>query len=521
MAPQSIAQLFPRHRRGPSRPLILLIAGLAFLTLCLFASHLPVLRHFTSVRPFGASTDRSRMTSAGPGATSPHQHHQGPSEAQVLLDLIEREKAKKFGELTMEYGTNKHPSFRDDPPLLIADLPREHVPSHPPPSLGDGENRTSGKRLVIVGDVHGHRAALEALLRKIGFDHRNGDHLILAGDMVTKGPDSKGVVELAMEIGASAVRGNQDDKVLATAREIGRFSVDGDSTLGPATEEDDEQDEVGEKEGADGRAETKTRRKANARRVARSLTRSQLAWIRSLPLILRVGNIPGATSPPWNASTLVVIHGGLVPGLPPEKQDPWAVMNMRGLIYPRVGKGKKKNKDKDGKHHARDEPESEIDETETDIDETDPASVRAVVAIPTDSHGGEPWSHAWNRYQNNLPPTAPRTVAVYGHDAKAGLQVDPVVDISPYSGFPSSSKKKKNKKNKKNKHKDKNGKDDTNDAAEDEDKAEDQGAKKGIRYAFGLDSGCGHGRQLTALVIESGADGIKHRIEQVDCADVV
>ncbi|KAL2161343.1 hypothetical protein VTH06DRAFT_8565 [Thermothelomyces fergusii] len=317
-----------------------------------------------------------------------------------------------------------------------------------------------------------------------------------------------------MAVGASAVRGNQDDRVLARAREMGRFAVEGESARGPAMDGDDweeEEEEEEEKQGAGGKAETKTtRRKAanNARQVARSLTRAQLAWIRSLPLILRVGDIPGAASPPWNASTLVVVHGGLVPGLPLEKQDPWAVMNMRGLIYPRMGKGKKKKKKNKNKGE---------DDTETDVDETDSVSVPGgEVAIPTDSHDGEPWSRAWNRYQNNLPPAAPRTVAVYGHDAKAGLQVDPEVDISPYSGDPSSSKEKKKKK------KNKGGRGHANDAAKDdqEEAGQDRAAKKGIRYAFGLDSGCGHGRQLTALIIESTADGIKHRIEQVNCADV-
>lgn len=127
-----------------------------------------------------------------------------------------------------------------------------------------------------------------------------------------------------------------------------------------------------------------------------------------------------------------------------------------------------------------------------------------------------------NRYQNNLSPATPRIVAVYGHDAKAGLQVDLVVDISPYSASPEKKKKKK-KKHKQNKHKkNKNRNHLANDVAEDddEDEVEDQGAKKGIRYAFGLDSGCGHGKRLTALILESTPDGIKHRIEQVDCPDV-
>ncbi|KAK4246666.1 Metallo-dependent phosphatase-like protein [Corynascus novoguineensis] len=526
MAPQMSVQALPGHRRMPSRLLVLLTGGLALLTFCFFTSHLPVLRHFTSARLEG----NSWMTSPGQSAAPPYQHHhQDPSPAQVLLDLIEREKAKLLEQLPMEYGANKHPSFKDDPLLLIGDLPPEHIPTYTPPSplrnSGKGEDvRTHGKRLVIVGDVHGHLVALETLLRKIDFDHRRGDHLVLAGDMITKGPDSKGVVQLAMDIGASAVRGNQDDKVLAAAREMHRFSAvdDDESRVGAEVDDggDDEEGVVEEKRAAEGEAKTTTMRKSHAHQVARSLTRSQLAWIRSHPLILRIGHMPDATAAPWNASMLLVIHGGLVPGVPLENQDPWAVMNMRSLLYPRKGKGKKK---KGGNKHVQQSeqeprPESTSDETETDIEEANVA-----VVVPIDRHKGEPWSHAWNRYQNTLPPTAPRTVAIYGHDAKVGLQVNPIVDISPNSHSSSSSKKKKNKhKNKAKMEEDEDSKHHGRDAEEDKSEVDEANKReKGLRYAFGLDSGCGNMKQLTALVLEAGADGIQHRIEQVDCAKLV
>jgi hypothetical protein len=316
----------------------------------------------------------------------------------MVLDLIEQERDKKLGNVKMEYGTNKHPPFKDDPPMLVADLPQEHVPSSSPasPTKGpDGGDKTNGKRLVVVGDVHGQRAALKALLRKIGFDHKHGDHLVLAGDMVTKGPDSKGVVKLAMDIGASAVRGNQEDKVLAAAREIHRFSVDDASRLGPEADEDGADVAGGGDDDDKGEAETETRRKGHARSVARSLSRAQLAWLRSLPIILRIGHLPDATSPPWNASTIAVVHAGLVPGVPLKKQDPWAVMNMRSLVYPRKGKGKK-NK---GKPHSRsnspsDDATSE-EEAATEIDALTLAPDADALAVPIDGRDGEPWSHAW------------------------------------------------------------------------------------------------------------------------------
>jgi hypothetical protein len=314
----------------------------------------------------------------------------------MLLDFIEKQRENQLQDHKMEYGTNKHPAFKDDPPQLIRDLPQEHIPAYTPPSPTDGpdgrENKTNGKRLVIVGDVHGHLAALRALLDKISFDHRHGDHLVFAGDMVTKGPDSKGVVKLAMDIGASAVRGNQDDKVLAAAREIHRLSLDDESRLGPEAHGDDA-DTADRNDHGDDEAEIKTRRKDHARRIARSLTRAQLAWLRSLPIILRIGRLPDATSPPWNATTLAVIHGGLVPGVQLEKQDPWAVMNMRSLVYPRKGKGKHHAQPAFEDNEQEDEEDDEVDETASQLDALTLGP--DAVAVPIEGRDGEPWSHAW------------------------------------------------------------------------------------------------------------------------------
>ncbi|KAH6630327.1 hypothetical protein B0J18DRAFT_97602 [Chaetomium sp. MPI-SDFR-AT-0129] len=553
-------QPFSHHRpRVRSRSFIfILLGGLTFLTFCLFVSHLPALQYFTSL-PLSGSTAGNWMTSSSNAAPSPEDDNQAAlAAAQQLLDLIEQDMAEKVKNLKMEYGTNSHPPFKDDPPMLVADLPQEHIPSYTPASPkkgsgghhgggGKGGKHPPGKRLVIVGDVHGHRAALQALLRKIGFDHKHGDHLVLAGDITTKGPDSKGVVKLAMQLGASAVRGNQDDRVLAAARELHRYA-----------EEENRGSGVGKK----------GRREDDAHAVARSLSRSQLAWLRSLPIILRVGELPDAASAPWNA-TLVVVHGGLVPGIKLERQDPWAVMNMRSLVYPRKGGRKKK-----AKHHGRGEPGESLQEEEEvvlgqTVDQFEDFTLSPdAIAVPIDTRDGEPWSHAWNQYQNHLPPHVPRTVVIYGHDARAGLQVKPKVSLSthyPSSPFGATSSQEKN--------------DDptsdvtSNDSDTDADATDDdainhpsptntnkpskktkkpnkknQQKKKrktsGLRYAFGLDSGCGHGKQLTALVLEATLDEssttsmgeedydsyipnkhkpvagqgiIKYTIEQVDC----
>lgn len=61
-------------------------------------------------------------------------------------------------------------------------------------------------RLDLVGDVHGQLEALLALLSDLGyrpgdgFRHPDGRLLVFLGDLVDRGPDSLGVVQLALEL---------------------------------------------------------------------------------------------------------------------------------------------------------------------------------------------------------------------------------------------------------------------------------------------------------------------------------
>src|SRR5438105_1258025 len=71
-------------------------------------------------------------------------------------------------------------------------------------------------RTIIVGDVHGCRAELERLLDRVRFG--GGDCLVFVGDIVARGPDSLGVLDVVRRTGAVLVRGNHEEKLVAWRR---------------------------------------------------------------------------------------------------------------------------------------------------------------------------------------------------------------------------------------------------------------------------------------------------------------
>jgi hypothetical protein len=67
-------------------------------------------------------------------------------------------------------------------------------------------------RTILVGDVHGCAAELDALLDTVAF--ATGDRLVFVGDLVARGPDSLGVLDVARRTGALVVRGNHEQRLL-------------------------------------------------------------------------------------------------------------------------------------------------------------------------------------------------------------------------------------------------------------------------------------------------------------------
>ena len=177
-------------------------------------------------------------------------------------------------------------------------------------------------RTVIVGDVHGCLDELLALVERCGAP---GDtRYVLVGDLVAKGPDSRGVVAWARTSNVEAVLGNHDVAVL-NARD-----PDADPAPRPKHLE-----------------------------VAATLGLEDVGWLERRPLWLALdGGAP--------ASHLVV-HAGLVPGVPLEAQERKHLLNLRSI---------------------------------TDA------------GAPTKKIEGTPWAALWKG-----PPHV-----VFGHDAVRGLQ---------------------------------------------------------------------------------------------------
>lgn len=144
-----------------------------------------------------------------------------------------------------------------------------------------------GDRVIFIGDVHGCAEELELLLKTVSYVP--SDRLVLVGDLVAKGPDSRAVVRAVQELGAYAVRGNHDQRVL-------------------------------DYYAAQQRGEALPEMKPQHAQVMSTLDASDFAFLESLPFWLRV--------PAYN---VLVVHAGVVPGKPMEQQSPRDLVTMRSL----------------------------------------------------------------------------------------------------------------------------------------------------------------------------------------------
>lgn len=148
-------------------------------------------------------------------------------------------------------------------------------------------------RAIIVGDVHGCSVELRALLDRVGYV-KGSDTLVFVGDLIARGPDSLGVLDIVRETGGIVVRGNHEDRLLAwrramLARSRGEFALAPD--LGRLHSE-----------------------------IAHNLREEDWSLLDATPVT-------------WflEQNKTLIVHAGLVPGVPLEQQDPAMMMRIRSV----------------------------------------------------------------------------------------------------------------------------------------------------------------------------------------------
>lgn len=152
------------------------------------------------------------------------------------------------------------------------------------------------KRIIFIGDVHGHFDELTALLEKIGYNSTN-DRLILLGDLVDRGPKSKEVVTWARTNNVECVRGNHDQRYLDIRKKI-KWHEENPGQTKPSI--------------------LKNKEKMN---LFHTLSEEDLNWIASLPIFIRIPEI-----------RTIAVHAGIEPGVEPEKCDINTMMHIRFLF---------------------------------------------------------------------------------------------------------------------------------------------------------------------------------------------
>lgn len=211
---------------------------------------------------------------------------------------------------------------------------------------------------------------MQALLTESKYNNHT-DHIVFAGDLVSKGPDSAGVVDFAANNSASCVRGNHEDRILLAHRDLNTHRV---SLPGP--DEYKGKPEPKPPSGDPGLDNLDEESFSHGdyidRKFAKSLTSEQASYLVSCPLILDIGHLPGL-------GRTTVVHAGLIAGVELQNQDPMGVMNMR--------------------------------------------TVDLQTHVPSRSHSGTPWFNLWNKHQSLLHSKDQSTV-IYAHDSRRGLQLN-------------------------------------------------------------------------------------------------
>jgi diadenosine tetraphosphatase ApaH/serine/threonine PP2A family protein phosphatase len=148
-------------------------------------------------------------------------------------------------------------------------------------------------RTIVVGDVHGCSAELRSLLDRLAIV-RGSDRIVFVGDLIARGPDSLGVLEIVRSLDAVVVRGNHEDRLLAWKQ----------ATEARARGELAHLPDLGRLHGE----------------IAHQLGEADWALLAATPVTHLLPE-----------HRLLVVHAGVVPGVPLDEQDPATMMRIRSV----------------------------------------------------------------------------------------------------------------------------------------------------------------------------------------------
>lgn len=155
---------------------------------------------------------------------------------------------------------------------------------------------TQPRRTIFIGDVHGCLQELHDLLRKVAYK-QGVDKVILVGDLVDKGPLSAETVKFVRTCGFTCIRGNHEDRYIRYKdHEEKKKVVEGwVNPMRPLAGED--------------------------LRLYESLSEKDWEFLSSMPMYVQ-----------WEDT--LVVHAGLIPGIPLTKQSSKYLLNIGGEEEP-------------------------------------------------------------------------------------------------------------------------------------------------------------------------------------------
>ncbi|EPS37781.1 hypothetical protein H072_8496 [Dactylellina haptotyla CBS 200.50] len=304
---------------------------------------------------------------------------------------------KKESKDKMNLFTSSRVSYNPSSPYIqLSTLPQEYIP----------KPTGTHKHLIFVGDVHGMLPEFQDLMRKLGSKGLlDNSHVVLAGDMISKGPESIALLDTLIGLNVSCVRGNHEDEVMKIYWKLrrGLITEDGvdvepvkdgkekvitkkydESDEKKSDDKDEEHDEKKKKNKDKKNKDKKNKKHKNKKNkhrknkykhsdmlLAKSLKPHHAAFIDSCPLILKLDGVS-------NLGDVAVVHAGMVPGVDLERQKPSVLMNVRTFVK----------------------------------------------KVPTPGRKGLHWSKMWNDFMLGKAKEGEKGLTVvYGHDARRGLEL--------------------------------------------------------------------------------------------------